>query len=353
MDAFYASVEQRDNPDLRGKPVVVGGSPEERSVVCAASYEARKFGIRSATPMSRAIRLCPEVVRIPPHFSKYEKASNVIHGVFEEYTNRIEPVSLDEAYLDIGESTRDFHEAERIGREIKAKIKQRAQLNASVGIAPNKYVAKIASDYDKPDGFCIVPPNRVLEFITPLPVRLVPGVGEKTEERLRILKIETIGQLRSQSLTFLQQAFGIKHGELLFELARGIDASPVETDRMRKSLSQERTFSQDISDKECLKDILLALAKEVSELLYEEDLQGRNIGIKVRFNDFQITTRAVTIDHRTRDADEIGQASIQLLEKIDLKNRKIRLLGVRVAYFEPLPPQRTLSKRQDLQLRFW
>lgn len=354
MDAFYASVEQRNNPELRGKPVVVGGSPEERGVVAAASYEARKFGIRSAMPMSRALRLCAEIIRVPPHFSEYEKASDMIHGVFRKYTDIIEPISLDEAYLDITQRVDSFDKARIIGREIKLKIHQQTQLTASVGIGPNKYIAKIASDYKKPDGFCAIEPDWVLDFITPLPVRSIPGVGEKTEQRLLILKIETIGQLRDQSLKVLQQAFGIKHGEHLFEMARGIDASLVTADRERKSVSQEQTFPQDISDRENIQAILLNLAEDVSNLLNQKGLQGRNIGIKVRFSDFQIATRAVTIDHRTSDSKEIGTAAIRLLGKIDLKNRTIRLLGVRVARFDPIPEQRIKTVKSDnLQLCFW
>lgn len=353
MDAFYASVEQRDRPDLRGKPVVVGGSPEERGVVAAASYEARKFGIRSAMPMSRALRLCPEAVLVSPRFSEYRKASEIIHRVFFEYTSVIEPVSLDEAYLDVSDSVTQFEHAETIGRRIKETINERTHLTASVGIGPNKYIAKIASDYKKPNGFFVVPEKKVIDFLTPLPVRCVPGVGEKTEQRMHILKIETIGQLRNIPRKTLQEAFGIKHGDRLYELARGIDESPVVTDQARKSLSQEQTFPQDIASKERMQAILKSLSEDVSQLLVKNGLKGRNVGIKVRFSDFRIATRALTLDHRTSEAEEIGGIAVQLLNKIDLENRRVRLLGVRMAGFDPMPESPETPPPRDLQLWFW
>ncbi len=353
MDAFYASVEQRNQPELRGKPVVVGGSPEDRGVVAAASYEARKFGVRSAIPMSKALRLCPQAVLVTPHFDEYRKASETIRAVFREYTQLIEPISLDEAYLDVSHRVESFAEAEKIGFQIKTKIKERTQLNASVGIGPNKYIAKIASDFHKPNGFCVIPPEQVLDFITPLPVRRIPGVGEKTEQRLHILEISTIGQLREVALHTLQDAFGAKYGERIYELARGFDDAPVIADRPRKSLSQERTFRQDIEKKEEMQRILRVLAHEVAQLLEENDLQGRIVGIKVRYGDFRIATRVLTLDHRTRDAKEIAALSLDLLEKLDLTHRKVRLLGVRIAGFDPLPEKKKVPSTSDLQLLFW
>lgn len=353
MDAFYASVEQRDDPALRGRPVVVGGSPEERGVVAAASYEARKHGVRSAMPMSRALRLCPQAALIAPHFTKYRKASEIIRGVFLDYTDIIEPVSLDEAYLDVSEKVERFDQAVVIGREIKSKIKERTQLTASVGIGPNKYIAKIASDYNKPNGFCTVTPEQVLEFITPLPVRRIPGVGAKTEERLHILQIDTIGRLRSFSLPVLQRAFGAKHGERLHQLARGIDESPVSVERIRKSLSQEHTFPQDIASVERMRNILLGLADDVSNLLIKKGLKGRTVGIKVRFGDFHIATRSQTLEHRTCDSGIIGKIAVELLDRIDLSNKKVRLLGVRMAGFEAPPPKKEIPAKPDLQLRLW
>ncbi len=353
MDAFYASVEQRDHPELRGKPVVVGASPAERGVVAAASYEARRFKIRSAMPMSQALRMCPEAIRISPNFSAYKAASDVIHAIFQEETSLVEPVSLDEAYLDVSGKAAGFPEAETIGRRIKDKIKRQTQLNASVGAGPNKLLAKIASDYDKPDGFYVVRPEQVLEFLAPLPARLIPGVGPKTEERLRQLGIETIGQLRAKTLKTVQDVVGRKYGERLYELARGIDDSPVVSEWIRKSLSQERTFAHDLWDKDRMKEIVRGLAHEVAEGLAKERLEGRTVGIKVRFNDFRIATRALTLDHQTRDEEEIRSAAEYLLDRMDLQQRRVRLLGVRVAGFDPPVPMVKKPSPRDMQITFW
>jgi DNA polymerase IV len=353
MDAFYASVEQRDNPSLRGKPVVVGGSPEERGVVAAASYEARKYGIRSAMPMSRALRLCPEAIRQPPHFTEYRNASDIIRGVFLEYTEIIEPVSLDEAYLDVSKEISVFEESISISNQIKEKINDRTQLVASVGIGPNKFLAKIASDFNKPDGFCIIHPDEAMDFLAPLPVRLIPGVGEKTEQRLQQLRIETISQLRGFTQESLQGALGSKHGERLYQLARGIDHNPVTVDRVRKSLSQEQTFPQDISSMERMETIIQSLADDVSQLLKKRGLKGRNISIKVKFHDFKIATRTTTLDHRTNDVQEISDAALYLLHVLSLNGRRVRLLGVRSAGFEEKVDKIYLNPKDDLQLRFW
>ncbi len=334
MDAFYASVEQRDHPELRGKPVVVGGSLTNRGVVAAASYEARNYGVRSAMSMAKALRLCPDAIRRPCHFEVYRAVSQEIHGFFQEFTPLIEPVSLDEAYLDISESVKHMDEAAEAGRQLKQKIWDETQLRASVGIAPNKYLAKIASDYDKPDGFCLIRPEKVREFLRPLPVRVIPGVGQKTEQRMTRMGIQTIAQLEPLPLEKLVRAFGEKHGERLYELARGIDEHPVVVERIRKSISQERTFSHDLSSLESMKYFLEELARDVAELLDQKKLQGRTIGIKVRFDDFRIITRAVTLDHATKDVGEITETAFSLLERVDFSDRKVRLLGVRVASFE-------------------
>ncbi|HOJ58871.1 MAG TPA: DNA polymerase IV [bacterium] len=353
MDAFYAAVEQRAHPEWRGKPVVVGAPPEERGVVAAASYEARKFHIRSAMPMSQALRLCPEAIRVSPNFAAYKAASDVIHAIFREETPRVEPVSLDEAYLDVSEPAPDFPAAEVIGRRIKANIKRRTQLNASVGIGPNKFLAKIASDYDKPDGFFVIRPEDVLDFLAPLPVRVIPGVGPKTERRLHLLGIETIGLLRAQTLKALQDAVGQKHGAQLYELARGIDESPVVSHWIRKSLSQEQTFAQDLWDRNRMRAILRDLSREVAEGLAQERLAGRTVGIKVRFHDFRIATRALTLDHPTRDEAEIRSAALYLLDRLDMQHRRVRLLGVRVSGFDSPRPKGKQSTPRDRQMTFW
>ncbi|RJP30308.1 MAG: DNA polymerase IV [Candidatus Omnitrophota bacterium] len=354
MDAFYASVEQRDHPELRGKPVVVGGSPVDRGVVAAASYEAREYGIRSAMPMSLALRLCPHAIRRPPNFQAYQDASRIIHFHFRNITPLVEPVSLDEAYLDMSDHVMDFAHAAAVGRGLKRDIRISTQLNASVGIGPNKFLAKIASDYDKPDGFFIVHPEEVQDFLTPLPVRRIPGVGEKTERILTQLTIHTIQQLRECPLSNLQQVFGNKHGLSLYNLARGVDPSPVVADQRRKSLSQEHTFSHDLADGSKMNEFLSVLSAQVAEELEKMDLKGRTIGIKVRFDNFQIATRSFTIDHPTRDPKEITKIAKLLLERIDLTHRKVRLLGVRVAGFETDADDcADNAAENDLQLRLW
>lgn len=352
MDAFYASVEQRDHPELRGRPLVVGGSPSERGVVAAASYEARRFGIRSAMSMAQAMRLCPELIRRPPNFAAYREVSGMIHSIFHDVTDQIEPVSLDEAYLDLTGHVSDFDHAAAVGHRIKDEIKRQTQLNASAGIGPNKFIAKIASDYKKPNGFWVVWPDEVLDFLEPLSVRVIPGVGRKTGERLKAIAITTIEELRRMPLVALQNEFGTKYGERLHQLARGIDDSPVISERKRKSLSQERTFAYDLIGVDRMKDVLKTLARDVSEMLEKRRLKGRTVGIKVRFHDFQTATRAQTLDHRTSDFEEIGSTAVSLLDRIDFKTQRVRLLGVRVSGFEQIKPHQD-SAADELQMTLW
>ncbi len=352
MDAFYASVEQRDHPELRGKPVVVGGSPADRGVVAAASYEARKYGIRSAMSMAVALRLCPHAIRQPTNFKAYKAASKIIHFHFKQLTPLVEPVSLDEAYLDLTDEVMDYAHASAVGRGLKRDIKISTQLTASVGIGPNKFLAKVASDYDKPDGFFVIHPDEVLDFLSPLPVRRIPGVGNKTEEMLKRLSIQTIEELRNCSLDTLQEVFGNKHGMSLHQLARGIDPSMVISERQRKSLSQEHTFSHDLTDVEKMKEFLGVLSSQVADLLEKANLKGKTVGIKVKFSDFQTATRAFTLDHPTRNTKEIAKAAKLLLDRVDVGHKKVRLLGVRVAGFEPDEKGESAPK-EDLQLRLW
>ncbi|MEW6239120.1 MAG: DNA polymerase IV [Candidatus Omnitrophota bacterium] len=353
MDAFFASVEQRDHPELLGKPVVVGGSPADRGVVAAASYEARQFGIRSAMPMAKALRLCPQAVRRPCNFAAYKDASRRIHQMFREITPLVEPVSLDEAYLDLSEQAVDLNHAEAIGRRLKIQIKEETRLNASVGIGSNKFLAKIASDYDKPDGFYVVRPDDALSFLSPLPVRAIPGVGQKTEQRLTMMGLRTIEELRALSLEELVKAFGEKHGARLYQLARGVDSAPVVVERERKSLSQERTFSQDLSSVEGMKYFIEELSHQVADRLDKVALEGRTVGIKVRFHDFRLLTRAMTLDHPTRDPGVIAEAAINLLERVELSNRRVRLLGVRITGFDDIPDDKKISESDNLQMTFW
>lgn len=354
MDAFFASVEQRDNPDLQGKPVVVGGSPTDRGVVAAASYEARTFGIRSAMPMAKALQLCPQAVRVQPRFQAYREASLIIRECFLERTEKVEPLSLDEAYLDLTGQVIDYGHAQKVGERLKAEIKERTKLTASVGIGSNKFLAKIASDHQKPDGFFLIPPSQVDEVLPPMPIRVIPGVGPKTEQRLIALGIETIAQLREKTVEELQSDIGDKYGKRLFELARGIDENPVITERKRKSLSKERTFTHDLNNVEAMKEVLDDIAGEVAFRLKSQELMARSIGIKIRYHDFSLETRSVTVEIPTDDADTIAHESKLLLSTTHMNNKRVRLLGIRTAGFdEGSNSACTLKPKDDLQLKLW
>lgn len=353
MDAFFASVEQRDFPELRGKPVIVGGSPSERGVVAAASYEVRKFGVRSAMPTSQALRLCPQAILRAPRFNAYREASQSIHKLFRELTEKIEPVSLDEAYLDLTGQVMDFQHALSISRRLKKDILDQIHLTASVGVGPNKFLAKIASDYRKPDGLFIIKPEEALNFLEPLPVRVVPGVGPKTDHRLKMMEIRTIGQLRERSVEELQEFLGRKYGERLHHLSQGLDDAPVVSSRAPKSVSQERTFSTDLSDKEGMYAILDDLSEMVSQRLKKKSLKARTIGIKIRFEDFRIATRSNTIGEPTDDAELIADISKMMLDRFALQGMKVRLLGVRTAGFEEMDEIDADLPDRMVQMRLW
>ncbi|MDX9752513.1 MAG: DNA polymerase IV [bacterium] len=353
MDAFFASVEQRDHPELKGLPVAVGGSPEERGVVAAASYEARTFGIRSAMPMGHAFRLCPHLIRCVPRFEVYRQVSCQIHAIFQQITPLVEPVSLDEAYLEISQQSLDYEHGEAIGKRIRTEILATTRLTASVGIGPNKFLAKIASDFDKPDGLFVIRPHDAESFLEPLPVRVIPGIGKRTEQRLTELDIETIRDFKRLTLGELQGILGPKYGERLYYMARGIDYSPVVTERQRKSLSTERTFNRDIAEKKEMKPVLQELAQDVGEHLIRSKLRGRTVGIKVRLDNFQILVRSISIPHYTDDANEIGQIACRLLNQVDLFGRKVRLLGIRMSGFESEPGENGTRKDRPVQALFW
>lgn len=353
MDAFYASVEQRDHPELQGKPVVVGGSSSDRGVVAAASYEAREFGIRSAMPMHKALRLCPQAVRRPVRMAAYKEVSLQIHALLQERTRIIEPISLDEAYLDLSEQVCDFNHAEAVARTLKRSILEETRLTASVGIGPNKFLAKISSDYKKPNGLFVVHPEDVQSFLDPLPVRKIPGVGKKTDERLMMMDVRTIEQLRTRPMEELCDWLGTRTGERLHRLSHGVDETKVESLRHRKSLSQERTFSQDISSPEAMKIILTELAEDVSDMLKSKALQGRTIGIKVRYSDFRTATRSFTLDERTDDAKEIARIVQLLLDRVALQQRSVRLLGVRIAGFDPGTTPDSESGKAVMQMKLF
>jgi DNA polymerase-4 len=330
MDAFYASIEIRDNPALHGKPVIVGGAPERRGVVSAASYAARKFGVHSAMPMARALRLCPQAVRILPRLSVYAEVSQQIRDIFARYTPQIEPLALDEAFLDVTACEKLFSGAETIAREIKQAIRKELDLVASVGVAPNKFVAKIASDIDKPDGFVVVTSKQVQTFLDPLPVSRLWGAGKATVAVFERMGIRSIGQLRRQSESWLQAHFG-RHGEHLWQLAHGIDSREVISDAQAKSISHETTFAEDLNDKQVLEAWLLHLTEQVAWRLRRADLLGRTVQLKLRFPDFKTITRSHTLNEATASTDRLWQIIRQLLRENWSGNPAIRLIGMGVA----------------------
>ena len=326
LDAFYASVEVLDNPQLRGKPVLVGGTGL-RGVVAAASYEARRFGVHSAMPMARARRLCPQAVVLPPRFDVYEAKSRAVHDIFKAFTPIIEPIALDEAFLDVTGALRLFGTGAEIGAAIRARVKAEVGLVASVGVAPNKLLAKLASDDAKPDGMLIVDPGDELAFLHPHPVGRLWGVGPATLGRLERFGVETIGDLAALPAATLIDALGRASGHQLHELACGRDDRPVEPDRETKSIGQEETFPRDVSDREVLRREVLRMAERVGSRLRDHDLAGRTVTLKIRFPDFRTITRSATLPEPFAVSAEIARQAIGLLEKVDVAGG-IRLLGV-------------------------
>lgn len=339
MDAYYASIEERERPELKGRPLVVGGTPEGRGVVAAANYVARRFGIHSAMPAVTARRLCPHAVFLPCRMSYYAEVSEQIGAVFRQYTPLVEPLSLDEAFLDVSGCRQLFGSAESIGRRIKNEIAERLQLVASVGVAPNKFLAKVASDLDKPDGFVIVDPQRVREFLDPLPVERLWGVGKVARGRLQAMGIRTIKQLRQSSLETLQRRFGA-HGEHLFALANGRDDRRVVAEREAKSISHETTFPTDIDDPEVLRAWLMELTEQVAWRLRRRELRGRTVQLKVRFADFRTVTRARTLPAASDVTGDIWQAASELLDqRLPRPLPPVRLIGVGVGGLEHGRPE--------------
>jgi DNA polymerase-4 len=332
MDAFFAAVEQKRRPELIGKPVVIGGEgdPTKRGVVSTASYEARKFGIHSAMPLRTAYRLCPEAIFLPVDYKEYSMVSEIIKGILREITLLMEDVGIDEAFLDISDISRS---PEEISLEIKRKIRDRTELTCSIGIAPNKLLAKIASDMQKPDGLTIISQNDVERMVWPLPVRKLWGIGPKTETHLNNIGIHTIGELTSLSLDRLIDEFGKSYGTYLYNASRGIDESPLTTHWEPKSTSREITFQKDIENWQDIAKNLAELVREVAADLKRSGYKGRTIMVKVRFSDFKTVTRAKTLDVPTDTASEIRKAAFECLGRVEIKN-KIRLLGVRVGNLE-------------------
>ena len=331
MDAFYASVEVREQPGLAGRPVIVGGSPRGRGVVSAANYEARRFGIHSAMPTARAMRLCPHAVCLPGRMSLYASVSHQIREIFNRYSPLVEPLSLDEAFLDVTDSQRLFGSAAEIANAIKQAISNELSLVASVGIAPNKFIAKIASDLEKPDGFVEVMPGEVQAFLDPLPVSRIWGVGKATGKELDRLGITTIAQLRQQSEAVLQDRFG-KFGNHLWRLANGMDDRPVVSDSEAKSISNETTFDSDISNRDTLRAWLIELTEQVCWRLRQQHLFGRTVQIKLRFADFSTITRSHTLPEATQQTKQVWQAVMALFDKaMQSESRRLRLVGVGVS----------------------
>jgi DNA polymerase-4 len=333
MDAFYASVEQHDNPRLQGKPVVVGGSVKSRGVVAAASYEARRFGIHSAMPMARAVKLCSTLVVLPVRMVRYAEISEKIHVIFERYTPVIETISLDEAFLDVTGSVKLFGSAEKIAFAIKNDIRKETSLSASVGVASNKLLAKIASDLKKPDGLVVITEKNKQEILDPLPVGKLWGVGKVTEKSLHLAGIYTIGQLRKKSVEQLRKTVG-NFAEQLLEFANGIDKSEVKPYRVAKSISSEQTFETDTDDKNFLLGILLSEAEMVAERLREDDIKAKTFTIKFRYGDFRSITRSKTISVADNSTAVLWRQCQDIFERWYSKERvPLRLIGFEASHF--------------------
>jgi DNA polymerase IV len=331
MDAFYASVEQRDDPRLRGRPVVVAWKGN-RSVVCAASYEARAFGVRSAMPALRAERLCPDAIFIPPDFTRYRAVSRSTREIFQRHTDLVEPLSLDEAYLDVTENKTGLPTATRVAKAIREQIREELHLTASAGVAPNKFLAKIASDWRKPDGLFVIQPEDIDAFLAPLPVGRIPGVGKVTEKHLAELGIKTVGDLRTLDAPILEDRFG-RYGHRLYELARGIDHSPVVSDRPTKSISAEDTFEHDVPLEE-IEPMIRHLAEKVWSASRKETRIARTVVLKLKTREFSILTRSLTPESPPASCDELTIIALSLRNRVEVgPHQRFRLVGVGLSNF--------------------
>ena len=333
FDAFYTSVEQLDDPKLRGKPVVVGGSPNNRGVVASASYEARRFGVSSAMPMSIALRLCPNAIRRPTNFSRYREVSRRVMAIFREFTDLVEPLSLDEAYLDVTASVTPGRGASDIARILKRRVKAELGLTISVGVATGKSVAKIASEIDKPDGFKVVPPGSEKDFLSPLPVGQLWGIGPKRVDQLKVEGIHTIGELALQPEEWFILRFG-KTGPRMRSLALGDDDREVVVERKTKSVSSETTLSRDTGDREVLQDLVGRLSQDVAQSLRSKALRGRTVKLKLRLSDFTTFTRQRTVDEPVDSSEDIARTAGVLLDAELVQQRRFRLVGVGVSEFD-------------------
>ena len=364
MDQFYAAVEQRDNPELKGKPIAVGHDAE-RGVVSTASYEARRFGVHSAQSIQLAKRLCPQLIIVEPHFQRYKEVSAQLHDIFHDYTDLIEPISLDEAFLDVTENKKEIELGVDIAREIKQRIRETTGLTASAGVSYCKFLAKIASDWRKPDGLTVIHPDRALDFIAQLKVEKIWGVGQKTAEKMHRMGIFTGQDLRNMSLTRLTQEFG-KMGQMFYDFSRGIDNRPVISEWERKSVSCEQTFESDISENAAVTINLYHTVLELVRRIEKNDFEGRTLTLKVKFLDFQQITRSITVDHILRTKDDILPLAKQLMQGVEFFDKQsgfaerhshpIRLLGLGVSNpGSPTPNGRQASRQGawvELELEF-
>ncbi len=353
MDAFYASVEQRDNPEYAGKAIVVGGSPEGRGgVVATASYEARKFGIRSAMPSKRALQLCPEVIFIRPRFSAYKEASNKIREIFARYTDLIEPLSLDEAYLDVTHDKQDIGSALEIAKQIKSAITTELHLTASAGVSVNKFVAKIASDMHKPDGLTFIGPSAIEHFMEALPVEKFFGVGKVTAEKMKNMGLHTGADLKKLSLDEITERFG-KPGKFYYQIVRGIDDREVQPHRETKSVGAEDTFAYDLRSQDEMNAELDKIAAVVAGRLQKHGLKGRTITLKIKYSDFKTITRNKSFEQLSNEPELICSTAKQLLNATEPEGKPVRLLGISLSNFgEAIPknPKRTRDNGGQLEL---
>jgi DNA polymerase IV (DinB-like DNA polymerase) len=344
MDHFYTAVEEREHPEYKGKPVVVGADPKEgkgRGVVSTSNYEARRSGVRSGMPISRAWKLCPEAIYLPPNFPLYIKVSKEIMQIAQKYADKFEPWGLDEAFLDVSARVKDYAEAEAYAKQLKREIKEKENLTCSIGVGPNKLIAKVASDYQKPDGLTLVKEEEAEAFLAPLPVRKLLWVGRKTEAKLKKMGINTIGDLARYDPTVLTEAFGVM-GTQMHLMARGIDRSEVEARTEVKSISHETTFEEDTDDAEAVLKALDALAAEVSKEVTEQKLFFKTVTVKVRYENFETHTRSKTLPFITNRLKDLQKTARELLKAYLKPNRKIRLIGVRVSSFVKGEKQKTL-----------
>ncbi len=352
MDAFYASVEQLDNPDLRGKPIAVGGGGK-RGVVSAASYEARVFGVRSAMSGAQAQRLCPELIFVKTNFARYKECSQQIREIFYEYTDKVEPLSLDEAYLDVTENKKGNPSATLIAKEIREKIKAKTGLNASAGISINKFIAKVASDINKPNGQKTINPEEVIPFLETLDIRKFYGIGKVTAEKMYLHGIFTGNDLKSKSLEYLEEHFG-KSGTYYYHIVRGIHNSEVKPHRTRKSLGAERTFSENITSELFMMERLQHIAEEIERRLEKSNVAGKTVTLKIKYSDFTLQTRSKTLPYYLRKKEVILETAKELLYQDDMKN-SVRLLGISLSNLntEDHPKAKTsLKKEIAVQLKF-